>query len=1155
MSTLFGQVRRAFHRFFCVLFFFAFLLTSARGGTVLWLEAEDFQYFGDWVRDDDKRGCSGGNFLFSGNEKASLPAATVIEIPGSGRYFLWGRALDFPEDSPGVRRCVVSVNGVQAGEPFGDSGRSGWAWERGGGFELAKGSALIAIEDTGSPYTRFDALVLTDDPDYEPEGIASEAGATLAIPLAVVAEKGPEMQESPDPIRTLKIEDIQPEVLASVENGNARIFFVSARSEGRDIVVPRFEVKKDGVWMTAPADASVEAYVVVKDRLDSVLRDRRPYPGWSGRAHPLTLRVGQASVQTSSDRREAAIWRAGTATERFLPREAQVADGGVWLTFYPSSLGELTAIWRLESGEKAARVTLEFVPREEGQYSLGYHVPCRKGRDDVDEILLPMMFHRKRIPEEPYTLLQPNTPTPLSLVQIGGPETPFAWAVIGDPSEVPYEWPDRSNPYYGFTIRDEAGQVQPAIYGPVVGTREAVMKAGEGRSFSFRVLAQTGDWYAGYRTAADEVFGLKDYRRNVGVSLTDAALNMMDLVMDDTYGGWWERAKAFYQVESRNGSTQAAPLMLLSLYCLTGDEEVYRRRALPTMEFVISRSSAHFSPVPSDTGSYSAGGMDGPAKLFGSTTYGGFWRMTQGYTPAFEQIAFPEGEVRATVGYTHAGEFEEYLTRYRLQGDPQYLARAVGLADEYLARDLYTPPETPLGAGPFFLIHFVPNWEGLLRMYEATGEKRFLEGAVLGARQLMTGLWTQPVIPPGEMTVHPTGEFPGQGPTSLYHKGPEMFRLGFPRQIGDTSSHVVPAWLLSNVGLGFEQPSTYGYLIYEAVWAPNFLLLGRHTGDRDFETCARNGTLGRWGNYPGYCANGFTDLPLNPRYPYEGPDVTVIYYHHIAPHLAWTIDYLVADAELLSDGRISFPYERQTGYAYFDSRVFGHAPGRVYGDENVWLWLRRGLVDLDNVQVNYLTAHDEKRFYAILMNQSRESEKVRVRFLADALGYDPEKIDEVRIVGGSGVGDSVSLRVGMAEVELPARGIVVLALEGTDIQVPVHRLTPKPVSGAEAGYAKSEIGDSGLGMRAVAIQIAPGGYDAFVWCTAQPDEARVVVLEYRSGAESFRMEDTEFPYEFSIPVGDAETVFEFEMEVETTEGKTVRSRKMRIKGLGPAGAR
>ena len=39
--------------------------------------------------------------------------------------------------------------------------------------------------------------------------------------------------------------------------------------------------------------------------------------------------------------------------------------------------------------------------------------------------------------------------------------------------------------------------------------------------------------------------------------------------------------------------------------------DLYKRRALPAIEFALSRTLPHFSAIPSDTGPYPAGGMDG----------------------------------------------------------------------------------------------------------------------------------------------------------------------------------------------------------------------------------------------------------------------------------------------------------------------------------------------------------------------------------------------------------------------------------------------------------------------------------------------------------------------------------------------------------------
>jgi hypothetical protein len=329
-------------------------------------------------------------------------------------------------------------------------------------------------------------------------------------------------------------------------------------------------------------------------------------------------------------------------------------------------------------------------------------------------------------------------------------------------------------------------------------------------------------------------------------------------------------------------------------------------------------------------------------------------------------------------------------------------------------------------------------------------------------------------------------------------------------------------------------------LIYQMGWSAGFLRLARHTGDRTFETYARNAVVGRFANYPGYYATGFTDLPLNPRYPYDGPDVTDFYYHHIAPHLAWTIDYLVADAQLRSAGRIDFPSLRQYGYAYFDSRLFGHAPGRVFGDEGVWLWLRRDLANVDNAQLNALTAHGAERFYVILTNQNDRPESATVTFGATTLGLNPAAVKAVTRIAHDGRRSSQPLADGRAKVDVPAKGLVVLVLDGVKIDVPAHRPSPEATR-RTAPLVKLKAGPT-LEARAAAIPAPPGltGWEAYLWCTAAPTEVGEVTFHYRTpGGPWQTTRDAEYPFELSFQIPDAETPLEFSVELKTTGGATV----------------
>ena len=79
----------------------------------------------------------------------------------------------------------------------------------------------------------------------------------------------------------------------------------------------------------------------------------------------------------------------------------------------------MVAEWRLAPGRRAANVKLSFTPAQAGSYSLGYHLFFRRPLDEVEELQLPFAFQRKRFPETAYMVLDPRTPTPLSLAQTG----------------------------------------------------------------------------------------------------------------------------------------------------------------------------------------------------------------------------------------------------------------------------------------------------------------------------------------------------------------------------------------------------------------------------------------------------------------------------------------------------------------------------------------------------------------------------------------------------------------------------------------------------------------------------------------------------------------------------------------------------------------
>lgn len=1097
----------------------------------------DFPLAGDWVVQSELH----HKILCASLQGGKYAPVAGIVIPRAARYRLWVVARDFPHDRPGIRTYCVSIAGKRSEKVFGKSGKEDYSFEDGGWLDLEAGPALVTL-DQARPFARFQGLILTTDPRFVPsKPITSPAYPRARLHSVHVPKAEPDTA-------ALKIETGEP--LAVLANDRLRFEFLPAHRGELATLAVAVKQKTPQGWHAVDTDPTAEGYFVHTAPAKTKLEFGGFYPTWAReQVASVEVEVGGVRVTTILSRTTHSLAEAGYRV-RFLPRSVAVTGNQVRIEFHPSPVGQLSARWQLSPGQSFADVDLTFAPAADGQVSLGYEMFFRRDLSAVAELLLPMMYHRKRFPEQEVTLLSNTTPTPLALVQPVGESAATrnllaTLALVADPRDIPFEWPDGRRAPYALSIRGPEATVQPSIYGPVLGTPAAAAAKNQNVRLRFKILVEQGDWYAAFRTTVDGIFSVRDYRQSVQTSLSDAVLNMIDLYLDDDHGGWWERAKAPYQIESKNGSTHSAPMLPLSLYRLTADPNLLARRVLPTLAFMLSRDHAHFSPIPEDVGehnAYPSGSLNGPVKLFGTTTYAGLWELTARRTPTLLQVAAPSGEPRLTAGYTHGSTFDEYMARYQLRHDPQDLARACELADAYIKTAITTPPRKDLGPQPFFFISFVPDWEGLLYLYELTGKQPYLDAAVFGARQLMTGLWSQPVIPPGKITVHATGQYRDES-KQVWWKGAEPYRLGSPRKPNDTPAHEVAAWSVSNVGLGFEQPITLrssgaGRLIWQMGWSAHFLRLYRYTHDQAFLTCARNAVVGRWGNYPGYYVTGFTDLPQNPTYPLTGPDVTDFYYHHVAPHLAWSIDYLASEAEMLSDGAIAFPALRQYGYAYFDSRVFGHAPGKVYDDHDAWLLFRRGIVTVDNPQINTLLAWSKGKFHVILTNQSAQSQQVTLA-AGPKLDVLPGAEPEVTVRRGAArpVPLAFNDAARSATFTIAGRGLATVTVTGVKIDPPAR---PQWVADRKATDPLTLPGEVAA-TRAAALQVDAGRWYAYVWSAATPQQARSATLHYQVDGQWQSATKGEYPFEFIVPVADERWAVRFKLELTLPDSKTTTS--------------
>lgn len=1087
-----------------------------QGRDALFLEAEDVQFFGGWKRVADREASGRAYLQVSGvpqGKGAGYDALTLVSVDEPGEYAVWVRARDFATDRPKTRRFTVLVDGVPLAEPGGTHGQEGFAWQLLGQMTLVAGDHLVALRDTARAFGRCDALYLTRS-GKSPAGLsARQLAAVRATPKRLAAE-------GIAAFRPVPVADLGGEPLATLETPDLRVAFAAGKDPGgRPWIVRRACVRVDGAWQALPDAAGGEVLFIQQST--NVTAELLRVALWAGARVPVEVAFNGKTYVTSGP--DADPYSAAPA-RRLVPRELIAADAaGVELRYVTDEGLAVPVRWSLDPDDPfTLRAQARLTAGQAGSYSLGFSALQETARERVEFVQLPPLYQFQRLPSAPELLCNTLTPHPMALAQVPWLTNgaPLSVVVAAEPEDLPFVWPNATNAVCGFALLNSRAQVQPTFFSPVLGSPHARLAAGETRRVSWRVMTRPADWKPALEAVALNLMKVRDYREPVNASLTEAVLNMTDLMMDEEFGGWNAELKGFYDIESATMGKHAAPLALLSAAVISRSEAFWEARALPTFEFVLSRNGADIiqSGVNRD-GQPVKGQIAVPSRFYGTTCWEGLHRLTGARNPWLKEVALPEGRFRHASAYNTSWPWTEMLAAHRLDAGCVSLDAVKADADAWLAKEVFGRKTEPVDFRYFYNIHFYPYWWDVVDLYEATGDERYLAAAVEGAFHTIAGQWSHPRVPEGQVTVHPDGSQVTYH--RVWHKNDSLFRLGWPRQPNDTPAHEVPAWQVSPVGLGLEQPSTYtsypGAMnnIMQSTWAPHLLRVYRHTHREIFRTFARNSVIGRFANYPGYYLTCFTDLVHGPRYPYAGPDITCFYYHHIPVHYAFAMDYLMADAEARSNGKVAFPWVKQKNYAWFNSRVYTAEPGRVFDDDQAVLWLERGLVATDDCKTDWLAARSPERFWVVLMNQTRAPKTVTARIDAAKAGL---------TAGGEGVlfeaADGVAaaqrraapaLTGGAVSVTVPPLGLVALGYPASRREAfPASQPVPQGPRTADAGP---------FGKAHVFTLRSPWGKDA-VYAVLTADARPGAKVTFTCGGVTRSC--GRFPYEASFyPVTDA----------------------------------
>jgi len=820
----------------------------------------------------------------------------------------------------------------------------------------------------------------------------------------------------------------------------------------------------------------------------------------------------------------------------------QVADGRVRWTFPADANVAVTAELTLPADGGPPALTLAVQAKTAGWYSFGFVGAPDADLAEIEELWQPLIYNERRFPEDSFLEAAYRCPLPTTFVTGAG----VTIGVVADPREYPFQpLPNFQNSRFGVAVRNAQGRAQPMLFSPVLGGAGSRLAAGARWEFAHRLWVGRGGISANYERVARELFGFADVRHNALGSLNTTFDNMVEFGLSE-YARFNAELRGFaYDTDVPGAVKNVSALHPLGLALVTDNRAIYTRLARPLMEYFVSRERFLFTTDPAVKGQSASarlGGLGGPL-----TEYATLFAMSGGRTPFFRSAAeslFGRDRVLNLEGKVRGDNWSNALALYRATGERRWLEHAVRDADAYLQRRVAQSQgyfSDPDSRGLFFWTAFVPQWIELFELFEETREPRFLAAAREGARAYAQYVWLAPRIPDGDVRVHEDGLAPA------YRSGPRFPRI-------KAAAETVPAWRTSEMGLTSESaPTSKGARgIFLACYAPWMLRIAALTDDSFLHDIARSAIIGRYTSFPGYHLNTARNTAYEkPDFARRGKDelnsATSIHYNHIWPHIALVLDYLVTDAFAKSKGAVDFPGRYAEGYGYLQQKIYGDRPGRVYWTDGLYLWMPRGVVQLDQPELNYIVARGEDLVAVVLTNQSKQSVRAKMSFDSKRVAWRAgAERPSVEIWENNQHTGTLPLAAdGRIDVAVGAEGISACVIRGATAQVEfqgeLRRDAPPLPSGSvcELGWR---------GARAVAMSFGPGDLtSAYVYAPDLEREMTRCTLRWRQGGGEFRAAtDVSFPFDFTVPVtGDGDV--EWFLEVELRDGRKEKSPTGRVK--------
>jgi hypothetical protein len=660
--------------------------------------------------------------------------------------------------------------------------------------------------------------------------------------------------------------------------------------------------------------------------------------------------------------------------------------------------GVYKAVWSMDKNYPSdILLSLSLTAAKPGYYSLPTPTIGTLAEDKLQWAVVPGFFqgnsiqpsfplayaYAQGLPEYP-VLCRENTIT--TMASIMSENNGLTLAIIPEPGQDrnPYAKDESTHAKHwniALSHMNRDAQLIPTAYHPVLGENNSFLKEGETMAFHVRITLQAAGWYAVYKHAIYDIYKLSssfELKTNKH-ALTDRLFKLYDYVLDDNVALWRKEEYGGREITGQsylgdvagadNDAMKNADIGAVWMLARLSQDKQFNENRIPYIRnFKILQQSQkgffkgavegqyylatrkrfteewgnHFEPVAityytmSDLGNILLFEPDnneikellnnGAERLLEWQQDDGSWVVAYDrdtHKPLYTDLK----DYRPT--------FYGLIIAYKIFGDEKYLKAAQKGADWIIKNAVNNGHFLGVCGDVRFVNDFATGQisAAMLDLYEITGKQKYLDAAIETARIYTTSIYTHPI--------------------------PD-------REIKILNGAPVEDWQLSQVGLNFEHGGSMGSAVNAGPvlltsHCAHFLKLYTLTGDELFRDMARLGALGK-------------DAFVN-----EKTGVASYYWHSFDagagpfPHhawwqIGWIYDYLLAEAELRSNGKILFPRGFMTSKVG-PHKTAGFDSGTIEG-QPASLILRKNLVEINNPNIDYITAQgaDSNTLFVIFLN-------------------------------------------------------------------------------------------------------------------------------------------------------------------------------------------